>query len=576
MRRFIKVMFYPICLILLVLVEYIHPTNELYVDLGEHLLRGQLLFQTHQIPITNILSYTYPTFHYIDLEWIAEAILYLTTVVVGVNGLIILTAILTLASLTCIYLFAAKRINIPLASYIIVFYIIALYERAAVLPEVFSYLFLSIFVVILYKYKEKYTNLIWLLIPLQLLWVNMHIYFIIGILLIGLFLFEAIILFKKKDGGRYVRTLSIVFISSSFISLFNPYGLAGLLQPLLFWQNYAFPVSENSSIFLLNNFGTIAVPIVVCESLAAFLMLAIILQFKKVRLVDVLISLVFITSMIIAARNIGLFVFATFIPFTFISNSLLEKYGQRFYKALPKIKNWIIILYLLIIALSLWFFFLVNPPGLGLTHGNTEAVDFFIDNKINGPIFNNYNIGSYLAYRLYPQQKVFVDTRPEAYPASFFQQTYFPMLQNLSAFQSAEKKYGFNTIIYSYLNGVPQDVGFLRYLIQSNTWKVVYLDDSTIIFVKNTALNENIIQKYEENDNTFRMPSDDTSFNSLFNLAHFLDLMGWKKSEIEVNQKMYQINPRDCQITRNILILLGQGNPEASQYLFSYRMYCTN
>src|SRR6266700_2502580 len=228
MNRFVKIVLL-LFLVSLFLTEYLHPTKELYVDLGEHLLRGQLLLQTHQVPTTNIFSYTYPNFHYIDLEWVTEAVFYITTVAFGINGLIILAAVSTLVSFLCIYLFAMKRTNVWLASYVAVFYFLVLYECANVLPEIFSYLFLSIFIVALYKFREKYTNLIWLLIPLQLLWVNMHIYFIIGILLIWLFLLEAVIQFRKKDNGKYVQNLFILFVATVLVSIINPYRVAGLV-----------------------------------------------------------------------------------------------------------------------------------------------------------------------------------------------------------------------------------------------------------------------------------------------------------------------------------------------------------
>jgi hypothetical protein len=58
-----------------------------------------------------------------------------------------------------------------------------------------------------------------------------------------------------------------------------------------------------------------------------------------------------------------------------------------------------------------------------------------IAKNLKGPIFNNFDIGSYLIFRLYNKslpagRQVFVDGRPEAYPASFFQITYILMQQD--------------------------------------------------------------------------------------------------------------------------------------------------
>lgn len=573
MRRFLN-RFFPLILALLILIMYLHPTRELYVDLGEHLLRGQITVQTQQIPTTNLFSYTYPNYSYINLEWLTELLFYLIYAISGINGLIIFTALLILFSSAIIYKFAVKRSGILLSSYVALLYLIVLYGRVGILPENFSYLLLSLFIVTLYKFREKYTNLIWFLIPMELIWVNMHIYFIIGILLIGLFFLEALILFRDRDDGKYLRSLLIVLISACFVSLFNPYGLSGLLYPFTYGQNYAYTVSENLSPFMNYTLqGSVSVVFLAFIISCAFIVLLIILQIKKLRLVDVLISLSFMVVATFAVRDLGVFIFATFIPFTFMAGSLVRKYNLQEKTTLHKI-----LLFgfpVVAVGVFLWTIAILGGIGLGIAHGDEDAVDFFINNNLNGPIFNDYNIGSYLAYRLYPKEKVFVDTRPEAYPAPFFPQVYEPMLQNLNAFEDAEKMYKFNTIMYGFNNGVPIDMGFLRYLIYSKGWKVVYLDDSTIIFVKNTSLNVAIIQKYAMNDTNFRIPENDTSFDTLFNLAHFLDLLGWKKSELAVNKRLYAINPKDCQILRNLIILSGQNNPSSSVYLFNYNLYCS-
>jgi len=192
-----------------------------------------------------------------------------------------------------------------------------------------------------------------------------------------------------------------------------------------------------------------------------------------------------------------------------------------------------------------------------------------MNNQLHGPIFNNYNIGSYLAYRLYPKEKVFVDTRPEAYPAAFFQHVYLPMLTHFPNFQATEKKYNFNTIIYGYKNGLPNDVGLLRYLMQNNDWKLVYVDGNTIIFVKNVPRNEGVIQKYAMTDDTFRLP-EFTSIDSLTSLAYFLNLMGWKKATLITNQKIASIDPNNCRVLYNLISQLGPRNPASATYLNSY------
>ncbi|GAG27787.1 unnamed protein product, partial [marine sediment metagenome] len=47
-----------------------------------------------------------------------------------------------------------------------------------------------------------------------------------------------------------------------------------------------------------------------------------------------------------------------------------------------------------------------------------EAVDYLLKNNLPGEIFNSYDHGSYLIYRLYPERKVYIDGRIAMYGES--------------------------------------------------------------------------------------------------------------------------------------------------------------
>jgi hypothetical protein len=105
--------------------------------------------------------------------------------------------------------------------------------------------------------------------------------------------------------------------------------------------------------------------------------------------------------------------------------------------------------------------------------------------------------------------------------------------------------------------------------MKTQNWKVVYVDGNTIIFVKNTVRNESIIKKYAMSDNSFRLPSFDST-DSLLSLAYFLNLMGWEKAALIANEKIYTVDPNNCRILYNLITQLGPRNPAASIYLNSF------
>ena len=57
--------------------------------------------------------------------------------------------------------------------------------------------------------------------------------------------------------------------------------------------------------------------------------------------------------------------------------------------------------------------------------GYLAALRFLRTEQLRGPIFNNFDVGGYLIYSLYPRERVYVDNRPEAYPATFFAEITF-------------------------------------------------------------------------------------------------------------------------------------------------------
>ncbi|MCG2687085.1 hypothetical protein L6278_03075 [Candidatus Parcubacteria bacterium] len=111
--------------------------------------------------------------------------------------------------------------------------------------------------------------------------------------------------------------------------------------------------------------------------------------------------------------------------------------------------------------------------GIGLMSNNDLAAKFFKEQKIQGPILNNYDIGGYLIYYLYPEHKVFVDNRPEEYPSSFFKNVYVPLQENEQVWQQENEQYGFNVIFFYYRDMTPWAQQFLISRLNDSDWKPV-------------------------------------------------------------------------------------------------------
>jgi hypothetical protein len=145
------------------------------------------------------------------------------------------------------------------------------------------------------------------------------------------------------------------------------------------------------------------------------------------------------------------------------------------------------------------FFYLLTHPKVwaGLVPGIDGSARFFKENHIQGPMFNNYDIGGYLIYYLFPDAKVFVDNRPEVYSVSFFKDMYVPMQENDDVWHKMDEKFGFNVIYFYRHDLTPWSQAFLVSRIDDPDWAPVFVDEFTIIFLKRTEANRAVIQAHE-------------------------------------------------------------------------------
>ena len=135
--------------------------------------------------------------------------------------------------------------------------------------------------------------------------------------------------------------------------------------------------------------------------------------------------------------------------------------------------------------------------GLNVSSAAQDGTDFIKTNNIRGPVFNNFDIGSYLVWQLYPAQKVFIDGRPEAYPISFFEDIYKPMQRDQKVWQEMSEKYGINYIFFAHTDMTEWGEEFLTRISKDKEWPMVFLNDAAVVFLKNTDANRSIIDKYK-------------------------------------------------------------------------------
>ncbi|CAN5151108.1 hypothetical protein BH09PAT1_BH09PAT1_0320 [soil metagenome] len=559
---------------LLLLIGFFHHITAYDQDLGRHILTGEIIAKTLHIPVTNLFSYTFPTFPFINHHWGAEVIFYFITTFAGNMGLFILSLFVIFTACFLFFFEGQKKTQVVPTAFLSLVYLRILFERTDLRPELFSFLFLAIIVFILYRYRERFTNLIFLLPLIQLLWTNTHIYFPIGILITSLFIIDEVITHRKKLLNAHTKTLVGIFLGMGVLTLFNPHFLTGALYPLHVFQNYGYTIEENQTPFFLQSLGFTKPSFLYLEIAVVLLFISLACSWKKTKPIDWLLAIVFTLISLSAVRNFPLFVFATFIP---CARAFSESLTPLFSFLSRKPPVWITTILIILVIFFSWQVHTVlglGRFGYGVDIGGEKALDFFQQQHIHGPIFNNFDIGSYIESRLYPEEKVFIDGRPEAYPASFIQNTYEKMQQDPIFFNEVSEHYHFNAIIFSHTDQTPWAESFMNTIIRNPDWRTVYLDPTMIILLKNNSQNHALITEFGmQNEHiTMNLPNDNILIRQA---AHFYSVANLSKQLEATLLRLVTINPTDCSSLGVLASLYSQTqNPASSIYQTKYQTQC--
>jgi hypothetical protein len=459
-------------------------------DLGRHLKNGEIILNNHgdfqKALNTNFYSYTEPDFPFVNHHWGSGVVFYGIQRIFGFSGLSWLYILLTLGSFSLFFFNLVKKHNFWLVALLTFFLLPLMAERREIRPEVFSLFFSVMFFILLWnfsmgKIKAKW---LWMMPILMLFWANLHVYFVLGFIFLALFFLENLL--KDFSLKNFASSKNIFFVGlvSFLVSFLNPLGAKTVFYPLKIFQNYGYSVLENQTVFFVKDYGlqnpnynlTILVFIIII-SLVVFN----IWKNRRENLAINLSGLFFAVWGISAVRNFTLLGFFALPVLVLGLRNLFwerDKIKQPDFLAVSLIGIFLLGVYFNYQFLS----FYGGKQGIGLQAGNEKAAQFFREHNLPGPIFNNYDIGSYLIYNLYPQEKVFVDNRPEAYSVDFFQKTYIPMQSDEKVWQEKLAKYNFQTIFFTVSDITPWGKFFLESRLDDPVWKIVYQDNYAIIF----------------------------------------------------------------------------------------------
>jgi hypothetical protein len=201
-------------------------------DLPRHLLMGQVIVEGRSIPRVEMFSYYYQGQPYAPHEWIADVLYYLSYRLLGMGGVVLLTALLIAATFYVLYAAMAREHGARLAVLVLLAWgVVCSYWHWVARPHLFTMLFLAVWLVLIDRIYRGERTAWWLPPLLMLLWVNTHSEFIAGFLVLAAYmagwLWDTLAQpehSERRDSGVMQRLAAALGLSFA-ASLLNPFGL---------------------------------------------------------------------------------------------------------------------------------------------------------------------------------------------------------------------------------------------------------------------------------------------------------------------------------------------------------------
>jgi len=503
-------------------------------DVWWQLKGGKYIVEHRGLPRYDVFTFTGENIEWHNHEWLAQVIMYGayalgdTSEFGGLRCVITLKTLVLVATFLLLCWFIYMRSQSWLLAVLFALIAAAVSKRTIYpRPPVFSYLLFAGYLYVLWGYWSGRLTWRWLIaLPLlMVLWVNLHGFFVLGILLLGVYLVASLlqnfytcnILHEPLDAQQIHRTRTLALLLGLCIlaSLINPYGYKLCMLGWRFMGNKdllrIIPELRSPDFFFTRGY----------EFMIAFLLIGFMVVKRKIpSLAELFIIAIFFHLSIQHVRYLPLFALAAAPLCGWLARELLQEVPSQFRRPTH---------YALFGAVLIFSVYSVAhhregesylernlqlARGMEFRQGNypVKVCDFIIANDFSGNMYNQINYAGYMIWRLSPEyHKVFTDSRYDVFGDKFVwdeQRIQLGIDRSAPAYswdELLDLKYGINFIVIS------RDAPLNVRLKDHPDWRLVFWwiplrSASSLagynIYVRNTPENQALIARCE---NSFRL-----------------------------------------------------------------------
>jgi hypothetical protein len=478
-------------------------------SIGWHIRNGDLILRSHAVTRVDPFSATMNGQPWYAWEWLYDVVIAGAHQWLGLNGVVFLTSVIIATTFALTLRLSLRRgADLPVSVVLLALSLGASMIHLFARPHVLSWLLTVVWFQILDGSQNAVGQgrQLWWLPLLMLLWVNVHGGFVVGFVLLALYLLSNGIEYsgcRQQDAraelARRLQRLGTVTLASLVASLANPYGYRLHIHVYRYLSSRW--LMNHIDEFLSPDFHGVAQQCFVLLLLISIVALAV---GKKPPLAHVLVLLFAAYSGLYASRNLpGSSLLLTLLVAPLLSqtvrrgyaNSNLsstvrafcsrwEGFGVRMTAMELNLRGHAWALLAVIVGLLIC----MEGGSLGAyrwmdAHFDAKkfpvlASDVIVQRDIRDPIFAPDMWGGYLIYRLSPQTKVFVDDRHDFYGEDFFK-GYLKTLRlapDWKAFLDDRK------VNWALLPAGSSLANMLEETSGTSGWNIVYRDKTAVLF----------------------------------------------------------------------------------------------
>ena len=476
------------------------------LDFWWHLKTGQVIATTGSIPRVDLFSFTAAGKPFVFQNWLAELLYYIVYGAGGFPLLVFFNALMATAAFLFVYHLCLEATDkVRIAAFVA--FLAAIGNYSSIRPQTFSFFMFAAYSWVLSGYRFRRRDALWTLPVLMVFWVNLHGAFVLGLGLVAIYIAtescRRLIDPQRRDALTLgeLRKLVVVLLLCGLVTLMNPetykvyhYVYTVVTDPasqefVTEWQ----PPQVNQVLGILLFYGPFFL------GLLSF-------AYSRIKpdLTEIVLFFGFAVFAMMSTRNAAWFgtvafpILARYLPIIdlqplitlrrFRATDWFFRLSEESLSERPVYSriNVVIAVFAVgvLIAQSPWIRPTLYKVPLWDKQTPVGAAAYIHQRGLAGNIFHAQMFGDYLIWRLWPQQRSFIDGRVHLFGLDFVKQ--YQLLLYGCRWEDLLSRWNIQYLLLHNRTDDEEARKLIESARTSGLWKQVYEDDVTVLFEKVT------------------------------------------------------------------------------------------